>query len=188
MIQSWEQWLINQSCAAIQRDLHRLEKWADQKSLTLCSSIKRNAVRNNPMHQLLCWEPMNWKAALWKGHPGPSEHNTECEAAMHPWGKDGEWCYGLHEDNCCHQVEAGNPSPLLNTVEALEYCIHFCTTQYNSDQELLERDQCRATKMVKVLEHSFYEERLSKMWLFSLEKTWLGEILSMYLNTWREGS
>lgn len=46
---------------------------------------------------------------------------------------------------------------------SLEYCIHFWATQYNRDLELLERDQCRATKIVKAPEHSFCGERLSKM-------------------------
>lgn len=84
MIQNCEEWLIHQSCAAIHRDLHRVERWADRKSLTLCSSTKKNAVGNNPMHKYYAGDQLTEKQLCRKGHPGPSEHNTECEVAMHP--------------------------------------------------------------------------------------------------------
>ena len=67
----------------------------------------------------------------------------------------------------------------------LGYCVQVWGLQYRKDVELLERVQRRATKIIRELQHLHYEDRLSELVLFRLEKRrlWGGLIAAFqYLN------
>jgi len=55
----------------------------------------------------------------------PGGHQIECEPTLCPCGKDDQQNPGLHEEECCQQVQGGERSPLLNTSETTSGVLHL---------------------------------------------------------------
>jgi len=51
-----------------------------------------------------------------------------------------------------------------------ELCVQFWAPHYNRDMDILKKLQQGDSKMLKGMEHLFYEERLRQAGLFSLDK------------------
>jgi len=152
-------------CAAFQKALDRLDRWAEKKLRKL--NIGKYRVlhfrRNNAMYQYRLgadlmenssqkswWIARTMKCALVaKRSSGILRHIRKNIASR------------------SREVVLPHYSALIRP--RLEYCSQFQIPQYKRDKELLKQVKQRAIKMIIELEHHSYENRLRELGLLSLE-------------------
>ncbi|KAK4811178.1 hypothetical protein QYF61_019809 [Mycteria americana] len=210
-----------EGCAAIQRDLDRLEKWADriliQFSKRRCKVLHLR--RNNPMHQYMLGAAQLERSFSEKDLVD-TMLNMSQQCALATKKTNSILCC-LRRSVASRSKEVIFPFCSALVRPHLESYVQFWAPQYKRDMELLERVhmlkhccvinttlvtnpkhstvwaamkkinsiaakpstvQQRATKMIKGLEHSSYEERLRVLGLFSQENKRLKEISSICIN------
>ena len=87
-----------EGCAAIQRDLDRLESWAGRNQMRFNKSKCRvlHLGRNNCMYQYRLWDDLLERSSVEKDPGGPGRRQVDHEPAVCPGGQEGQWDPGVH--------------------------------------------------------------------------------------------
>jgi len=156
-----------EGCAAIQRDLDRLESWAERNLMRFNTGKCRvlHLGRNNPMHQYRLGADLLESSSVERDLGVLVSQQCALVAKK---------ANGMLV--CVKRSVAGRSREILLPLCSvllmphLEYCVQFWAPQFKNDEELLERVQQRATRVIRGPEHLSYEERLRELGLFSLKK------------------
>jgi len=174
----------SQGCAAIQRHLDTLESWAERNLMKFKKGKCRvlHLGRNNLMHQYRLGADLLESSSVERDLGVLVDDklfmSQQCALAV----KKANSIVGCIKKSVASRTrEVLLPLYSALVMPHLEYSVQFWAPQFTKNEELLERVQWRAMRMMRGLEHLSYEERLRELRLFSLKKRRLkGDHMNSY--------